>query len=492
MAIRMMVSMIVTLFTSRVVLQQLGVTDFGIYSVVAGVAIIMSFFNYALASAIQRYMSVELAVNQGRKLQGVFSACWATVFIMAVIFIIFSEGVGLWFINNKLNIPPGRLSDAHVVFQLSLVIVLIEMVRVPYNSLIISLERMSFYAYSSILEVSLKLITAILLIMISGNKLTIYMLLLVGVAMMINIIYVLYVRHIVPELRFSIRAERQQIIEIGKFSGWNIITSLSDISYQQGTSMIMNVFFGVTFNASMGIANQVKSAVSSFARSLQLAASPQIIMSYSVGNRQEFSLLFLSISKISFYCVAMLGVPILLNTEYIMELWLTIIPPQGIMFVQFMIVFCLVDCLSGPLWVTMQASGKIAMYQIVISVVWMTSLPMTYLAYRLGMPSYSLIIVTIIIGTSLLFIRALFTQRHCGIPVYQFFKDVVLTVTTTVAVALVVPVYMANFVVMTDLIKLVATTGLWIVCLSASIYIFGLTGRERAYIKQAVKKIIRR
>ena len=191
---------------------------------------------------------------------------------------------------------------------------------------------MSFYAYSSILEVSLKLITAILLIMISGNKLTIYMLLLVGVAMMINIIYVLYVRHIVPELRFSIRAERQQIIEIGKFSGWNIITSLSDISYQQGTSMIMNVFFGVTFNASMGIANQVKSAVSSFARSLQLAASPQIIMSYSVGNRQEFSLLFLSISKISFYCVAMLGVPILLNTEYIMELWLTIIPPQGTMF----------------------------------------------------------------------------------------------------------------------------------------------------------------
>ena len=236
---------------------------------------------------------------------------------------------------------------------------------------------MSFYAYSSILEVSLKLITAILLIMISGNKLTIYMLLLVGVAMMINIIYVLYVRHIVPELRFSIRAERQQIIEIGKFSGWNIITSLSDISYQQGTSMIMNVFFGVTFNASMGIANQVKSAVLSFSRSLQLAASPQIIMSYSVGNRQEFSLLFLSISKISFYCVAMLGVPILLNTEYIMELWLTIIPPQGTMFVQFMIVFCLVDCLSGPLWVTMQASGKIAMYQIVIGVVWMTSLPMT-------------------------------------------------------------------------------------------------------------------
>ncbi len=492
MAIRMLVTLAVTLYTSRVVLQQLGVTDFGIYSVVAGLAIIMSFFTYALASAIQRYMSVELAVTGGRKMQNVFSACWATVFIMAALFLILAEGVGMWFLNYHLNIPPGRIADAHIVFQLSLAIVLIEMLRVPYNSLIISLERMSFYAYNSIFEVLLKLATAILLTVIAGDKLIIYMFLLVCVALIINVTYVLYCRHILPDVHFSVRADRKQIVEIGKFASWNILSSLSDISYQQGTSMILNVFFGVTFNASMGIANQVKSAVGSFTRSLQTAANPQIIMSFSSGNKSEFIQLFLSISKFSFYCMSLLAMPILFNTEYILELWLTVIPPQGAVFVQLMVVYCVIDSLVGPLWVTMQASGRIALYQVVISVIWLMSLPLTYLAYKLGMAPYSLITVIIAIDILLIFIRVKFTQHECGVPAGLYFRSVIVKVILVMAIALVAPVSLLYMVEMGGLTKLFVTTVLWCACLGASIYLIGLTDNERSYVRQVIKKFLHR
>ena len=227
MAVRMLLSMAVSLYTSRVVLQQLGVTDFGIFTVIGGLAIIMSFFTSALSAAIQRYMSVELAVSKGKGMQGVFSACWVCVLVMAGIFVLFAEVVGLWFLDTVVNIPPDRMDVAGIVFQLSLVIVVIEMLRVPYNAMILAYEYMDFFAYNSILEVALKLITAIMLSLTAGNKIIIYMFLLIGVAALINLAYVVYCRRKISGVRFSLRANHRQAVSIGKFAGWNVITSMN-------------------------------------------------------------------------------------------------------------------------------------------------------------------------------------------------------------------------------------------------------------------------
>lgn len=488
MAMRMLLSMMVTLYTSRIVLQQLGVEDFGIYSLVAGLAIIMSFFTSALTAAIQRFMNVELAVTRGKGMHSVFSAAWCCVLIMAVLFLILAEIIGLWFLNHELNIPLGKMPEARIVFQLSLVIVIIEMLRVPYNSLIIAHEKMAFYAYNSIVEVGLKLTVAILLSITAGNKLLIYMYMLIAVAILINISYIVYCRYKFPKIRFGLRASRKQIAEIGRFAGWNVITSISDISYQQGTSMILNIFFGVSYNATMGITNQIKSAVTSFTRSLQSAANPQIVQTFAGKEYDEFTTLFIRISKVSFYCVAMIGVPIFLNIEYILSVWLTVIPPSGAIFARLIIIFCMIDSLVGPLWVTMQASGNISRYQIIVSLVWLLSLPLTYLAYKIGLPAYSLISVMILINGALIFVRIKFTEKECNVSLRLYLRNVLLNVTKVLFMGLVIPVVLKETVVMSPAWSFIVTCGAWIITMLLSIYFVGLTKSERIYVKSFLKK----
>ncbi|MCH5345918.1 MAG: hypothetical protein J1E63_02340 [Muribaculaceae bacterium] len=483
MAMRMLFSMAITLYTSRVVLQQLGVDDFGIYSVVAGLAIIMSFFTSALTAAIQRYMNVELAVTRGDGMQQVFSASWVCVLAMSAIFLLLAEGAGLWFLNNKLNIPPGRLGDAQIVFQMSLLIVVVEMLRVPYNSLIIAHERMAFYAYNSIIEVGLKLGVAVSLTLIPGNKLLIFMAMLIAIAVLINGSFAIYCRHILPAIRFRLKASRAQIVEIGKFAGWNVLTSLSDISYQQGSSMILNIFYGVALNATMGITNQIKTAVFSFTRSLQTAANPQIVQTFAAGQIDEFTKLFIRISKISFYSVAFLGIPIYLNADYILSIWLIEVPPMGAIFARLIIIFCMIDSLVGPLWVTMQASGNIARYQIVVSTIWILCLPTTYLAYKAGMPSYSLLTVMIAIDAFLIIIRVKFTEHHCHVPAAVYYTRVILNVLAVLAAALVLPLAVDLLLPMTPLATLLTTTALWVVTMAASIYFIGLSRDEKTALR---------
>ncbi|MDE6310259.1 MAG: hypothetical protein K2L96_00380 [Muribaculaceae bacterium] len=486
MAVRMLFSMGVTLFTSRVVLQQLGVVDFGIYTVIGGLAILMSFFTSALTAAIQRYMNVELAMTQGREMQQVFAACWGCVFAMAALFLLIAEAGGLWFLNSELNIPPDRMHAARIVFQMSLAIVVIEMMRVPYNSLIIAHEKMSFYAYNSILEVCLKLVTAISLSMMPGSKIIIYMWLLIAVAVLINVSYIAFCHRILPSVHFSLKAEPSRIAAIGKFAGWNVLTSISDVAYQQGSGMILNIFFGVTFNASMGIANQVKSAVSSFTRSVQLAANPQLIKTFAAGAQEEFSRLFMRISRVSFYLMFFLGVPILVNAGYILSLWLTVIPPMGALFVRLMVVFCILDSLTGPLWVSMQAAGRLAAYQLVISIVWILALPITYLVFKAGEPPFWLLIVLIAINAALLSVRVGFTARYCGVSVASYCRGVLVPIGAVglCSMLLIFPaVYIAS-----PLMRLMVSCAAWCVVMPAAVYFLGLSHGEKAALKTFIAK----
>lgn len=488
MAIRMIFSLAVSLYTSRVVLQQLGVVDFGIYSIVAGIVAFVAFLRSSLSTAIQRFMNVELAVTKGAESQRVFSASWGCIICLIVVFVVIAEAVGLWYINTKLNIPPGKMTDAHIVFQISVLIVIIEMLRIPYNALIISREKMAFYAYNSIIEVVLKLLLAIALILVSGNKLVWFIWFLVAIAIFINLTYVIYCRKILPALRFSLRVDRPKMKEIGKYIGWNAVTSLSDISYQQGSAMILNFFFGVAYNATMGITNQIKTAVFSFTGSVQSASNPQIVQTFASGQHDEFTRLFIRISKISFFCMAFLGVPILLNSQWLLSVWLADVPPMANIFAKLMIIFCMVDSLVGTLWITIHASGHIARYNIVVGIIWLLCLPLTFLVYKLGLPPYSLIAVMIFIDSLLIVIRVRFTQRLCNVPASLYYKKVILRILCVLIAALAIPLAIRLCLKEADFITFLITSVTWTLTMITATYFIGFTANERKFIKKLIKR----
>lgn len=488
MAVRMFLTMAVTLYTSRVVLAQLGVTDFGIYSVVGGLTIMMSFFTTSLVVAMQRYMNVELAAGTSDDgLQKVFGACWCCLVMMVGAFLLIAEVGGVWFLENELSFPEGKLPVARIVFQLSLVNAIFELIRTPYNSLIIAHEKMSFYAWNSILEVGLKLTTAICLSITPGNKLLIYMYLLIGVAVLINISYILYCRSQFPEIRFSFKHNKGQVREIGSFAGWNVLTSISDISWQQGSSMILNIFYGVALNATMGIANQVKGAVMNFTRSVQTASNPQIIKLFAAKQYDEFLTLFERISRISFFILLGVGIPIILNAPYILSIWLTVIPPHGVLFVRLMVVFCIIDSLVGPLWVSMQAVGRIAAYQIVVSVMWILCLPLCWLAFHYGLPAYWLILILITIDFVLLWVRVGFSAHYCGFTYGMYIARVCLPIAATSIASLVAPVAIC-FTDLTGFALLAATCATWLITFPTATYLLGITHVERSAIRKKISK----
>lgn len=490
MAARMLITMGITLFTSRIVLEQLGVTGYGIYSVVAGLSLTMAFMTTSLTSAIQRYMNVELGINGGRNMQRIFASCCVCVFITALIVLVLAETAGLWFLNTYLSIPEGHIGDANIVFQLSVVIVLLEIFRVPYNSIITAYEKMSFYAYNSIIEAFLKLTAVICLSWIPGAKLIIYMLLLIAVAIGITASYVIYCRMRFKGIRFSLRSPWRDTLEISRFTGYNVLTAISDISYQQGLSMILNIFYGVVFNATMGITNQVKAAVFSFTRSVQYASNPQIVQTFSSGNHQDYLRLFIQTSKLSYFLVFFIGLPLMLNMEYVLSLWLDEVPPQGALFARLMIVFCILDSLTGPLWISMQAYGKIASYQIVICVCWMMCLPLTYFAYKSGCAPSALLFVMIGINLTALIIRLIYNKICCGVAIRTYLLKVLFRLAAVSICSSILPLILW-WIMSGEASVFFATTACTLITVPISIYFLGLDALERDSIHTTLTKIFK-
>lgn len=486
MAVRMIITMCISLYTSRVVLQQLGVTDYGIYNVVGGLALLASFLTTSLMAAMQRYMNVELGRIGTRDMQRIFSACCVCVAAFVIIFIIINETAGVWFLNNRLSIPAGRVHDANIVFQCSILIVGGELVRAPYNSLITVYERMSFYAYNSLIEAALKLTAVILLALSSGDKLIIYVWMMVGITVCVNISYIVYCRYNFGHLRFSLRSDIRQTLEIARFTGWNILTSIAEISYHQGVAMILNIFYGVVYNATMGIASQIRTAVMSFTRSVQYASNPQIVKAYSSGAIEDYRSLFIQTSRLSYYMVFFVGLPILLNTQAVLSIWLAEIPPQAAVFARLMVAFCIIDSLTGPLWISMQAHGRIASYQTLISILWICCLPATYAAFHYGLPPYALLIVLILLNMIILVVRVLYNRRYCGIPIRMYAGKVVTRLAAVSLCGAAVPAILALYVPGT-ITRLIVTTAAVCVCVPAAVYAFGITSAERALVRSYLR-----
>ncbi|WP_175546192.1 MATE family efflux transporter [Epilithonimonas mollis] len=386
--------MAISLYTSRVILKTLGIPDFGIYNLVGGIVVLFSFLNGAMSSATQRFLNFEIANRVSKAINTVFCTSMYVHVIISFIVLILGETVGLWFLNYKLNIPFSRLYAANWVYQFSIITTIINIIRIPYSGLIIAYERMSFYAYLGIFESVMKLIIVYLLLFFTGDHLIIYAMLLMIVNLVVNMMYALYCfKNFKQVSSLNLNYDKKILKEMTTFSGWNLFGNIAVVGANQGLSLILNIFIGVTVNAALGIANQINAAIYGFVSNFQMAFNPQITQSYALGKKDEHEKLIFTSSKLSFYLLAILALPVLINTEFILKIWLgDKLPHYVVSFTRIIVLSSLIDALSGPFWMSVYAYGKIKKYQVLISILLLLNLPLAHILLKLG---YSPIIVLI-------------------------------------------------------------------------------------------------
>ncbi|MFV0145119.1 MATE family efflux transporter [Empedobacter falsenii] len=478
----------ITLYTSRIVLEELGVSDYGIYNLVGGIVAMMGFFNGAMSSATQRYLAHDIGKGDFQQLQKTFSATLTVHFGIAILGLIIAETLGLWYVNYKMVFPIEKSYAVNVVYQFSILTFLLSIIQVPYNALIIARERMKVYAYMSILEAVLKLGTVFTLMLISTNKLIYYAVLTFGLSFIIRMLYQIYCRKQFKESKYHFVYDKLYFIELISYSGWNLFGNVAAVAKGQGINLVLNLFFGTVVNAAYGITNQVVSAVNLFSTNLQMAFNPQIIKNYSQGNVEQTQNLIFQGSKISFFLILLLVMPILLNTEYILVLWLNEVPKYTTLFVQLALIGVLIESLSGTLMTGAQATGKIKWYQIVVGTLVFLNLPLGYLALKLGYPPYSVFLVSIFISIISLQFRLFFLKKLLNVNLIKYYTTVFFRIIIIVLLSIIIIYFFKiNNLIAIDIINFIIQSMVSIIVTLIFIGCIGLNTKERLLLKNLIK-----
>ena len=456
--------MAVTLYTSRVVLKALGVNDFGIYNVVGGVVTMFSILSNSLSSAISRFITYELGKENFTKLKNIFSTAVTIQITLAIVITLIAEIVGLWFLNTKMNIPTERMEAANWTFQFSVITFVINLISVPYNAAIIAHEKMSAFAYISILEALLKLSIAFLIIISPIDKLIFYACLICIISLIIRLIYGHYCKSHFKECTYSFYWDKDLLKQMFGFAGWNFIGSSSALLRDQGGNILINLFFGPAVNAARGIAFQVNTATQNFIASFTMALNPQITKSYASNNYDYMMKLVFKGARFSFYLLLILTLPIFLNTNYILKLWLGIVPEYTIQFIRLILVFTLSESISQPLITAQHATGKIKNYQIIVGGLQMLNLPIAYLALKNGAIPETIFFVAIAISQICLIARLWMMKTSINLSILGFYSKVYLNILKVSLVAIILPIGLSiyksdsiTFFIMSSIVTIVYT-----------------------------------
>lgn len=481
---RMLVTMLVGLYTSRVVLQNLGVEDFGIYNVVGGVVATFAILSGSLSAAISRFLTYELGKNNSQKLKDVFSTAVMVQLALVAFVVLIAETVGYWFVNTHLTISADRLYAANWVFQLSLVAFSVNLISVPYNAAIIAHERMSAFAYISIIEALGKLAVAWLIASSCYDKLIVYSILMCFIALVIRFIYGGYCKNCFEECSWHFVFDKALLKQMFGFAGWNFIGASSAILRDQGGNIVLNIFFGPAVNAARGVAVQVQNAVSQFSTNFITALNPQITKSYANGNHEYMMSLILQGARLSFYMLLLLSLPILLNADYILSIWLKSVPDHSTRFVQFILIFILSESISTPLITAMLATGNIRNYQIIVGGLQMLNLPVSFLLLKNGFAPESVFVVAIVISQCCLFARLFLLRKMISLKVGEYLQRVYFNVVAVSFASTIIPFLMRKYLLCeVSIINFIAVTIISIVCTSVVILRIGCNRDERVFIK---------
>lgn len=443
---RMLLLMLISLYTSRVILNALGVEDYGIYNVVGGVVTMFSVLSGSLSAAISRFITFELGKGDEQVLKKVFSSAVTIQLLLSVIIIIFAETIGLWFINNKMVIPDERMQAANWCYQFSIVTFAINLVSVPYNATIIAHERMSAFAYISILEAIGKLSVAWCIVFNPIDRLIFFAAMVAVIAWLIRMVYVFYCKRHFAECTYHFVYDRDLLKRMFAFAGWNFIGASAAVLRTQGVNIVLNLFFGPTVNAARAISVKINTVVTGFVQNFMTALNPQITKSYAVGDKDYMFKLIFQGARFSYYILLLLSLPIIFNTHYILVVWLKLVPEHTDLFVQLILVFAISECLSHPLITAMLATGKIRNYQIVVGGLQLLNLPIAYLCLYLGAIPESVVVVAIVLSQLCLLVRLIMLRGMIGLPVRRFMTIVYFNVLKVTLFAIIVPLLLTCFI----------------------------------------------
>lgn len=437
---RMFLILAVTLYTSRVILATLGVEDFGIYNVVGGVVAMFSIISGTLSAAISRFITFELGRNNLKRLKIVFSSAINIQISLAILICILAEIGGVWFLNNKMNIPPDRLVAANWVLQCSILTFMTNLVNVPYNAAIVAHENMRAFAYVSFLEILLKLLVVFALYKSPIDKLITYAVLLVGVAIIISFVYAFYcVRHF-EECTYHFVCDKKTMKEMAGFAGWNFIGASSGVLREQGVNVAINLFCGPVVNAARGISIQVNMAVSGFVTNFMTALNPQITKSYAIGDKDYMMTLIYQGARLSFYMLLLLSLPVIIEADSILLIWLGTVPNHAVNFVRLILIYAMCESISGPLITAMLATGRIRNYQLVVGGLQLFNFPVSYLLLRLGFFPELTVVTAIVISQCCLFARLLMLRGMIGLSTMHYVKKVYVNVIIVSLLSAIIPV----------------------------------------------------
>lgn len=489
--IRTLFVMVISIFTSRIVLDVLGIEDYGIYNVVGGFVSMFSVLGGTLTAASQRFLSFELG-KETPQMRKVFSTTVCIHIVIALLIFIILESVGLWFLNSKMNIAEQRMVAANWVFQCSVLTFCINLISIPYNAAIIAYEKMSAFAYISIFEVTAKLAMVYVLYITSMDSLILYAIFMLLVAMALRLIYGWYCTSKFKECRFSLSFDKTTFHEMLGFSSWNLIGSSAGILNNQGINVLMNIFFGVSLNAARGIAQQVDNAINTFVQNFLMALNPQITKSYASGDFKYINKMIIYGTKLAFFLFWLLCFPVYINAEFILDLWLKKVPANAALFVRLALVFTLCQTLSQCLYTTMLATGKIKKYQIIVGGLSIMAFPTAWLFFKLGLPGefgyWAMIIFSLICLVARLF---LLKEMLPDFLPLVFAKKVIIPIIGTIILPIVLLLLYHSTVKEVSAKSFCIETILSLVVNFVSIWTISMSKKERTSVITVVKRNIK-
>ena len=470
----------------RVVLETLGTEDYGIYNLVGGVVVFFTFLNASMTTATQRFLNYYLGRGDTEYARNVYSISLIVHAIIALIVVILAQTIGLWFFYNCLNLPQERKEAALIVYQFSVVAVVVKIFMVPYVSSIISYEKMSFFAMLSIFQEALRLGMVFMLQVISFDKLMVYAFLVCIADATIFMVHKIYCNITFEIARFRYCCDKKMFRQFLVFSGWTLFGSLASVSREQGINILINNFYGVAVNAALGVAAQVNTAVYQFVSNFQTAFNPQIVKSYSLKDYDYFMQLIFWTSKISFCLLFIFVLPLYINADFVLQIWLHNLPEYIVEFTRVNLISSLIVAIAGPLGMSVQATGSVRKYQIVVSCFMLASLPLSLLFLLMDYSPVYVLIVRTGLDLLLLIWRMFYLVDKINFKIIDFFIHVIVPICIIALISsFVTAVFHGFFIRWTGLMVSCAVSTLSVCCL---MYLIGLNKRERIFMQSWIRK----
>ena len=489
---RMLLTLIVGLYTSRVVLQTLGASDYGLYNVVGGVITLFTFLNGTLATGTQRFLTFALGEDNYDKLCNVFSTTFYLHVLFAIIILVVSEIVGLWLLYNKMQIPDGRMEAAFWVFQFSTVAAMVAVVQVPYMSSLIAHEKMDIYAWVSIYDSVLKLLIVYLIQILNSDKLILYAFLLFVTHVSTALIYMIYCRQKYKECRMFGGFDKNTFLEIASFSGWNVFGCGAVALQGQGVNILLNMFFGTVVNAARGIAFQVNNIILQFVNNFQVAVNPQIVKLFASGQKEQMIRLVINNSKIAAYLLLLIAIPLFIELDFVLYIWLGEYPKYTSIFLRIIIIQSLVQTITRPVVMAIHAVGKMKAVNITAGSALLLILPITYILLRIGVSPVTVFWVNLIPWFIELFFELYWLKRYFDFPFWGFYKRVYAVVFPLAFLMFAIPYFIKLYSRLDGWISLLVT------CMVSTIFTLlivgslGISKSQRKHILNNVRLRIKR